>query len=265
MSLKPPLKLSDNSAKGTTMHKPALSKGFLILIFSLFSGSVATAQFSGTDFYDPFADYSDFDTGSEEEADINFFRNGRFVNIGFLAGVRNFTGNYGDIYASGANVGLFLSYFFDLRFAMQISYVSGDHSLSIPVRDHQDVTGLLNLSTLSGSMKYYFNTQNVTRGLADLNPYILAGFSKTDRTISVAGQSAIAKDSTNGFDLGFGIEVPIFRNDMFIGLQAWYYFLTFSDENQELRVNVPGQTDHPTGITPSGDIMNILGIIGVNF
>ena len=27
-------------------------------------------------------------------------------------------------------------------------------------------------------MKYYFNTQNVTKGLADLNPYILGGFHK---------------------------------------------------------------------------------------
>ena len=35
-------------------------------------------------------------------------------------------------------------------------------------------------------VKYYFNTQNVTRGLADLNPYILGGFGKIDRTISLS-------------------------------------------------------------------------------
>ncbi len=40
---------------------------------------VQVAQFDADDTYDPFADYSEFDEAQDEEADINFFRNGRFV------------------------------------------------------------------------------------------------------------------------------------------------------------------------------------------
>ena len=31
--------------------------------------------------FDPFSDYSEFDESSDEEADINFFRNGRFLTV----------------------------------------------------------------------------------------------------------------------------------------------------------------------------------------
>ena len=41
---------------------------------------VRVAQFDADDTYDPFADYSEFDEAQEEEADINFFRNGRFCS-----------------------------------------------------------------------------------------------------------------------------------------------------------------------------------------
>ncbi len=43
----------------------------------------------GDDVYDPFADYSEF--GGQEEADINFFRHGRFVTIGSSLCYRIFT------------------------------------------------------------------------------------------------------------------------------------------------------------------------------
>src|SRR4051794_21913065 len=81
-------------------------------------GGTPVAQFDADDAYDPFADYSEFEEAQDEEADINFFRNGRFVTLGFAGGMRGFTGGLGNMYRSSPSFGLFLSYFFDLRFAL---------------------------------------------------------------------------------------------------------------------------------------------------
>src|ERR1700733_14940788 len=48
--------------------------------------SLLLAQSDADDAYDPFADYSEFEETMDEEEDINFFRNGRLMTLGFLAG-----------------------------------------------------------------------------------------------------------------------------------------------------------------------------------
>src|SRR5471030_1901258 len=89
------------------------------------------AQFDADDTYDPFADYSEFDEAQEEEADINFFRHGRFVTLGFIGGMRGFTQGMANLYKPAASFGLFLSYFFDLRFALQFSFNTSDHGFTV--------------------------------------------------------------------------------------------------------------------------------------
>ena len=69
------------------------------------------AQNENSDVYDPFVDYSEFEQASEEEADINFFRNGRFFTLGFAGGYRMFTSNLGKMYTHSPYYGLFLAFF----------------------------------------------------------------------------------------------------------------------------------------------------------
>ena len=65
---------------------------FVMLLFNYEAGagtsSYLLAQNKGSgeddDSYDPFADYSEFEEDSQEEADIHFFRNGRFFTLGFI-------------------------------------------------------------------------------------------------------------------------------------------------------------------------------------
>ena len=220
------------------------------------------AQYEGDDSYDPFADYSEFEENQELEADINFFRNGRFFTLGVIAGYRGFTENLKNLYSGGATYGLFLSYFFDLRFALQLSFLTGDHTLSFtgPVSGKK-VTGTIGYTSMSIYLKYYFNTQNVTKGLADLNPYLVGGFSQVYRTSTVDGQDAFGKDSATGFDLGFGMEFPMMRNKMYLGWQATYQLVTFKGENTEIRL----AGNEPTGIYPTGDSYYLVGILGMNF
>jgi hypothetical protein len=218
------------------------------------------AQFDADDTYDPFADYSEFDEAQEEEADINFFRHGRFVTLGFLGGMRGFTSGLSTIYTSAPAFGLFLSYFFDLRFALQFSFNTSNHSFHVS-SPTQRATGSISITNFAVDLKYYINTQNVTKGLAKFNPYFIGGFSRVDRTTSIDQVEGFGKEGAMGFNLGVGIELPMMRNKMFFGAQGMYQMINFQDKNTEI---VFANGEH-TGQYPNGDSYTLLGILGVNF
>lgn len=217
------------------------------------------AQVSDDDSYDPFADYSDFEQSADEEEDENFFRNGRLLTVGMIMGYRGFLGNQKLVYSSNMGFGLFISYFFDLRFAMQFGFLSSDHNLSAK-GPNETVSGSVGYQDFSISFKYFINTQNVTRGLADLNPYLIVGFSNTYRTISLSSQLLPAKDSGFGGLVGAGIEIPISRNKMYFGFQGLYEMIPFTYEG-----DIKESTGTTTGYNLAGSTYTILGILGVNF
>ncbi len=219
------------------------------------------AQAEMDDAYDPFADYSEFEESTDEEEDINFFRNGRLLTLGFIGGYRGWTGTLDKIYQSGPTFGLFLTYFFDLRFALQFGFLTSDHPLLVVANNQVAVQGNVALTELSFNLKHYFNTQNVTRGLADLNPYVLGGFSQIYRTRTVSGNENFGKDSAFGFNAGVGLEMPMMRNKMFFGAQAMYQLIAFPDETEM----ITDEFDQDTGVRGDGDSFSILGILGVNF
>lgn len=237
--------------------------GFAILHPSLLPGlqQQAMAQSDGDDAYDPFADYSEFEESMEEEEDLNFFRNGRMLTMGFLGGYRGFTGQLGNVYSGAPMFGLYLCYFFDLRFAVQMSFLTSDSSLYVKTANTDPVSGTVSLGDISFLMKYYLNTQNVTRGLADLNPYLVGGFSQLYRTSTVSGTDAFGRDSSPGFNLGVGIEIPMLRNKMYFGGQVMFQYAAFPDEAKTVRDG----NDVDTGVRLQGDSYHALGILGINF
>jgi hypothetical protein len=220
------------------------------------------AQFDADDTYDPFADYSEFDEAQEEEADINFFRNGRFVTIGFTGGYRGFTGGLGSMYKPATAFGLYLSYFFDLRFALQFSFLTSDHTFSVTSNtSNTKATGNVSITAYGIDLKYYINTQNVTKGLAKFNPYFIGGFSRVDRTTTIPDVQGFGKEGAMAFDLGLGIELPMMRNKMYFGGQLMYQMVNFQNENSEVVFN----NSDRTGKYPNGDSWTGLGILGINF
>lgn len=220
--------------------------------------SYLIAQSDPDEAFDPFSDYSEFDEASDEEADINFFRNGRFFTVGVIGGMRNFTGNWKDIYGQGPTYGIAITYFFDLRSAFSLSFLTGDHSVKFDTNLTQ-YSGNVSISSLNFDYKHYFNTQNITRGLADLNPYLLVGFGQFYRTYSLDNYEGSARDSTMGLNLGLGLEIPMMRRKGFLGVQGAYHAVNFSDENKQF-VGAGKLTK-----TISGDFMDLLLIVGMNF
>lgn len=222
---------------------------------------VLVSQNDTDDAYDPFADYSEFEESMDEEEDINFFRNGRMLTLGFIGGYRGWTQTLGQIYSGNATFGLFLSYFFDLRFAMQLGYMTSDHTLVVKGSGFDPIQGTINISDISLLLKYYFNTQNVTRGLADMNPYIVGGFSQIYRTQTLSGSDVTAKDSAFAFDIGAGLEWPMMRNKMYFGVQGLFQYISFADEAKVYT----DANQISTGVSPAGDGFLGLAIIGINF
>ncbi|OFZ15987.1 MAG: hypothetical protein A2Z20_03215 [Bdellovibrionales bacterium RBG_16_40_8] len=211
--------------------------------------------------YDPFFDYDEQDGAASEEADTNFFKNGRFLTMGLLIGQRSFTQGMSHLYENNVCVGGYLSYFFDLRFALQFGFTSGSHNMVIrsPVDTY---TGGIKMNAFSMDLKYYMNTQNVTKGLAALNPYVLGGFTSISRETMVKNQSEFGKDTATAFDIGAGIEFPLMQKSMYFGVQGLYQIVNFRDEGSE--IILANGTDK-TGLYPNGDILTIMGIIGINF
>lgn len=213
------------------------------------------------DSYDPFSDYSEFDEASDEEADINFFRHGRFLTMGFDFGMRGFTGELNKLYSSGPTYGLFLAYFMDMRSALELGFNTGDHKFAL-TSPNGNLNGNVSMTFINLNYKYYFNTQNLTRGMGALNPYILGGFAQVFRTYTLEGADNFSRESTTGLNAGLGFEVPIMRKKAFIGAQAIYRYVNFRDENSTLK-NPTAGIDY--GVKPSGDTFDITAIVGLSF
>lgn len=224
---------------------------------------VAALDTDNDDSYDPFADYSEFDESADEEADINFFKNGRFFTISFAFGSRGFTGNLSQMYSQNSIYSFAFTYFMDLRLAVQFTYTTGDHGLSFYVKESPatQITGNVSFAANALSIKYFFNTENVTRGLADLNPYTMFGMSQNYRTISIAGQDGFGRDSAMGLDFGGGLEVPVLRKKGYVGIQGLYHYVDFRDRNTPFSVSGNGHSM----LNPSGDMYDVQMILGLNF
>lgn len=241
-------------------------KFFFFLLLCSFLTAVPTsrslAQSDPDESYDPFTDYSEFDEASDEEADINFFRNGRFFTVGLAAGPRLFTENMAKAYGQGPTFGLLISYFFDMRLAFTLGLMTGDNSatLSTLVKNY---SGSVSFTTMNFNLKYFLNTQNVTKGLADLNPYLVGGFSQHYRSYNFPELEATSRESTMGTDFGAGLEIPLMRRKAFLGLQATYHYINFGDENKEFLNTGTGQEKLINKI--NGDLYDFLIILGMNF
>ncbi|PIS11341.1 MAG: hypothetical protein COT73_04550 [Bdellovibrio sp. CG10_big_fil_rev_8_21_14_0_10_47_8] len=219
------------------------------------------AQADVDDSYDPFSDYSEFDEASDEEADIDFFRHGRFLSFGFAFGLRGFTDELSRLYSSGPAYGLYLSYFFDMRMAMELGFNTGDHDFQASTST-ESLSGNVSMTFIHLNLKYYFNTQNMKRGLSDINPYVLGGFSQVYRTYTIEGSDVASRESTVGMNFGLGVEVPIMRKKAYVGAQAVYHYINFKDENANI-VNQTTGVDY--GVKPRGDAFDVLALIGLSF
>lgn len=100
--------------------------------------------------------------------------------------------------------------------------------------------------------------QNVTKGLANWNPYAIGGISQSYRRLSRASTVGFfGQDSGTGFHIGGGIEIPILSNKMYLAAESRYTLISFPDENTPLSETNPQ--------TYPGDIFDVSIQLGINF
>ena len=249
---------------------------FCVIFFSsIHQHAYAQTSTDVDESFDPFSDYNEFEQDADEEADINFFKNGRMLTLGVQVGYRGYTDGFSQAYTPGLIYGFQFNYFFDLQTALSVGYANGDNNVAFnsyttDAKVKTAYSGTVNLQAIDLSFKYFFNTENVTRGLADLNPYMSMGAAYFVRTYSLSEQLAIEPDKVYGLKGSIGIEIPLLRRRAFLGFQATYYYVQFPDENKHFidEVTQGGPTETtPYPVSPSlnGDTFDVSAIIGINF
>jgi hypothetical protein len=246
----------------------------LIILLVVLKAPLASAQTPEVDeSFDPFADYNEFEQQTEEEADINFLRNGRYLTLAFVTGFRGFLGGgFAQAYKGSLHYGAEFNYFFDMQLSGGLAYLVSDHSVDFASYNADGsvstaYSGNVNIQVVDFHMKYYFNSDNVTKGLADLNPYSLVGTGYYARTYSLNQSLAADPDRVVGFKIGGGLEIPLMRRQAYLGLQGTYRYVQFPDENKSFIDEAAGD---PLGFRPikpklDGDIYEISLMLGLNF
>lgn len=223
--------------------------------------------------FDPFSDYNEYDQESEEEADIHFLRNGRYMTLAFSGGYRLFTGGFSKAYTPNFQYGAEFSYFFNLNLAMTIGYINGDNNVRFNSYSGPNMTtisqpysGNVNIQSIDLQAKYYFNTDNITKGLADLNPYSFLGTTYNTRSYSLDEILGSTPDVVWGFKFGGGIEMPILKKSAYVGFQLAYRYIQFPDENKGF-IQEGEDSNNTKPISPhlDGDLIDLTVLLGINF
>ncbi len=238
----------------------------IAFILTMSTGSHSYAQALESDeSFDPFSDYNEFEQDTDEEADINFLKNGRYLTLALVSGYRGFTDGFSQAYGGNFIYGLQFSYFFDLNIAASLGYTTGDHAVNFSSSTGKLYTGNVNLQVFDLDVKYFFNTDNVTKGLADLNPYALFGTGYYTRTYSLSNEFGEDPDRVAGFRLAGGIEIPVLRRRSYFGFQVLYNFVQFPDENIGTIYEGDINKDSPISPRLKGDPYEFNVMFGFNF
>jgi len=193
---------------------------------------------------DPFGDPSSYEFAEDEKADKEFFHLGRFIMIGFDIGFGVFTGGLGRSADPGAYFGGRILYFFDKSIAFEAAVHFANHLDKEQPTPTTSLSIDTNLMPVTFGFRYYFDTKASPKAIALANPYLAAGggaYIRSQTVIEQQGISATVDEASSGHFgayFGGGVEFPIYRKHLFLGLDMRYHFVFFNDEDSDLGGNV---------------------------
>lgn len=192
---------------------------------------------------DPFGDPANYEFAEDEKEDKEFFHLGRYLMIGFDVGAGIFTGALGNSTAPGLNVGTHLIYFFDRSIAFEAAAHFSKHLDSV----RPSTGGFADIDTkvypLTLGFRFYFDTRDAPKAIAISNPYLAFGGGAYIREqvvidsspeLSSLGLPVGSENLQSAFGVygGGGIEFPIYRRHIYLGLDMRYHLVFFSDEGE---------------------------------
>ena len=223
--------------------------GVLFLMLAAFFPRSAHAESQGSDYKgitDPFGDPANYEFAEDEKEDKEFFHLGRYIMLGLDAGVGAFTGGLGQTNSTGFYLGFHVIYFFDRSIALEASAHFASHLDVVKPQSGGQVSLDTKLIPLNLGFRYYFDTREAPKAIAVANPYLAFGAGDYLRSQDVSPDSTIAFTesgaTTSNFGAygGFGMEFPIYRKHLYVGIDARYHLIFFSDANDTFgsRLNV---------------------------
>ena len=214
--------------------------------------------------YDPFADYSEFENTVEEQENINFFQNGRFLTLGAFGGAKLFTMNMSELYQVGPVFGGYLNYFFDLNFAIQFAIIISTHHVTLQ-QSGQNFVGSADFISMGIDFKYFLDKNLFNKHFYWFQPYFFLGalYSNVTMYATFTDQAGSYEDSGFGLNMGLGLEFQFLKKIHF-GIEYAFKFITMNQEAAPISLNTGNSTIN-TSFRPYGDWMNITVLLGVNF
>lgn len=227
------------------MAKLNLLMGTLFTWGTLFFSPLAQGQFD-TETYD---DYGSFATEPVElDQEVRDLM-GRYFQMNFHVGTGLYTGGLGKAHSAGALLGLRFILYFDRVWGVEMSggygrntAVYNEASTEVSNIDFTQSTSIIPLSL---GLRYGFDTKNMSRGFALMNPYFVAGPELIFRSEAIGSnveasglessiRSKINPSATNNSTawalmFGGGMEFDVYRNQLFLGLDTRYHWAYWSD------------------------------------
>lgn len=200
----------------------------LLLTLHPFSAFAADdAQQSGSaELANPFSDYVPFEDEYDIDEDERFMYFGRFFAVSLGTGLHVFNGNIGKLYNTALPVLNFkLIYFFDFRLAGTVGFSNASHAFNADTTGYTDV----NIMSINGDIKYYFDTKNVGATIASTNPYGVLGVSNTFRTQNFQGIGSSQKDTAFALSGGAGMEFALKPRKTSLGIEGRLHKIYFKD------------------------------------
>lgn len=213
---------------------------------------------------DPFGDPANYEFAEDEKEDKEFFHLGRYLMFGIDFGVGIFTGGLGRTVEPGPYVGARLVYFFDKAIAFEAAAHYSNH-LDKVVAGSAELQIDTNMIPITLGFRYYFDTKNAPKAIAIANPFLAFGggiYMRNQNVIAATGGFEVegANDATTSNFGGYGgggVEFAIYRRHIYLGVDARYHFVFFTDESADFRQ--PGLVDR------SGDYFTTCLTLTYNF
>ncbi len=179
----------------------------------------------------PWTEYGEFNEDDDEATDTNFFQHGRFFGVSLGVGYQGVTGNRGILWRGGFPlVDIKVHYWFDFNLGLDINFNTTRHyfdSQSETGNDHKEIQ----FSKLLMTVKYYFDTKNVSSAISFSNPYLLGSigtYQKTEAS-TINTTAASSADSVIGFAGGGGLEFPLKHRKAYLQIEGRLHWARFND------------------------------------
>lgn len=255
------------------MFQKVSGKASLLIAGALLLSPCLWAQNNSQNGYDDYGSFATDPVDLDNEYTEVF---GRFFQMSLHLGTGIYTSSLGSTYSAGALFGGRFIFYFDKRFAAELSASYARHS-GLYNQDNTGSTAPLDIELTSSviplaiGLRYAFDQDSLPRGFSSMNPFLVAGAEMIFRSEAVEGTpttdgltpalrnkyvtGAILNSTALGVNFGGGVEFDVYRKKLYLGVDLRYHMMFWSDADTIIGVNLDRR----------GNYMTILGTASYSY